>query len=294
MDTQSFATVHVPAGVSAYCVLDLIELICDAERFGLPAGSRLRERDVWLAESNVVIETPKTGSGEPELEPAGKEKSARAALQNVDRYVRAREIAADLASAVRSGGLVLRNSYGRRVELTPESDGYVGALIQVDESLVRFLVGQFGLNLVLPGRGHHEPEVLSKSGIDDNVDAEPVLTLPRYSKNPDSPRPVATKDLAGALHRVGGKDSAEWEKLLGDAKGNAKWALPARVESSTKRGAPARWDPLELARILMRRGGGRQLLDRAFRESDALADWREEWQREQAAFRALAREYGVE
>lgn len=106
---------------------------------------------------------------------------------------------------------------------------------------------------------------------------------------------LATRDLANALDGIAGKDAKAWAALLGDAKGNAKWALPARVKVGAKRGAPAGWNPVEMAKIMIReRRATPERIARAFRDREVLSPWLEEWRREQAAQRALARDYGLD
>ena len=136
------------------------------------------------------------------------------------------------------------------------------------------------------------------ASIEASAEGEPV----RSSHDPEpkpadvaedsrAPAPLTTRDIAEALDRIDGRSANEWAKLLADAKGNARWALPARVEAGARRGDPARWNPVELAKILIQRGRPASALDRAFRDRDALADWREDWRREQVILRAQSRYY---
>lgn len=130
-------------------------------------------------------------------------------------------------------------------------------------------------------------------GLSDEPEAKPATVTPKAGDDAPGgvggPVPLTTRDIAEALDGIESRDADGWAALLGDATRKAKWATPARVEVGARRGTPARWNPLELAKILIGRDVKRERIDRAFREREALAEWRGEWKREQAAFRELER-----
>lgn len=248
--TSASNIVLVAEGVDALSVEDLINRILDAKRPGEVAAF-------------------------PPLPDLNR-------LQNVARYTRARDVAGVIASGVRGRALHLRDADGMAVELRPESPGYLGALLRIDQELKDFLWRRLSVALAVSGLG----VTPTRGEPDEGKPGDQITTAGRNER----PELLTTSEMAEALDRIDGKDSTAWAKLLSDARGNAKWALPARVESGARKGITARWSPVKLARLLVARGVDRKALDRAFRNHDGLAAWRPEWERDQSIFR----EYGID
>ena len=110
--------------------------------------------------------------------------------------------------------------------------------------------------------------------------ASPTEPAPAGGANAavDGPPPLTSPQIADAFNGIGDLSEQQWRARLGEP---PKWLDVERTRASIGTAPkPSTWWPLELARILTKRGVAYECLNRKFVNERALKPWLPKWQAE--------------